>query len=113
MRSCGVSRSWLGGWSRIPHSVGKGGPRTLTKSLAHGLGQYGITVNDVSAGFTETIRDMETHPEVTPGADEGVHPGHPHPARADSEELASASAVLCSTAITRAVIHFNGEWMFG
>src|SRR6516164_4385000 len=24
---------WLGGWTRIPHSVGKGGLRTLTKSL--------------------------------------------------------------------------------
>jgi len=35
---------WLGGWTRIPHPVGKGGLRTLTKSLASGLGQYGITV---------------------------------------------------------------------
>jgi 3-oxoacyl-[acyl-carrier protein] reductase len=34
---------WLGGWTRVPHSVGKGGLRTLTKSLASGLGQYGIT----------------------------------------------------------------------
>ena len=57
---------WLGGWTRIPHPVGKGGLRTLTKSLASGLGQYGITVNDVSPGFIETIRDMETHTEVTP-----------------------------------------------
>ncbi|MEV6099209.1 hypothetical protein [Nocardia sp. NPDC051981] len=32
---------WLGGWTRVPHSVGKGGLRTLTKSLASGLGQYG------------------------------------------------------------------------
>jgi NAD(P)-dependent dehydrogenase (short-subunit alcohol dehydrogenase family) len=57
---------WLGGWTRVPHSVAKGGLRTLTKSLASGLGQYVITVNDVSPGFIETIRDMETHPEVTP-----------------------------------------------
>ena len=54
--------------------VGKSGLRTLTKSLASGLGQYGITVDDVSPGFIETIRDMDTHPEVTPGADEGVPP---------------------------------------
>jgi NAD(P)-dependent dehydrogenase (short-subunit alcohol dehydrogenase family) len=57
---------WLGGWTRVPHSVGKGGLRTLTKSLAFELGQYGITVNDVSPGFTDTIRDMDTHPELTP-----------------------------------------------
>jgi NAD(P)-dependent dehydrogenase (short-subunit alcohol dehydrogenase family) len=31
-----------------PHSVGTGGLRAMTKSLASGLGQYGITVNDVS-----------------------------------------------------------------
>jgi 3-oxoacyl-[acyl-carrier protein] reductase len=32
----------------------QGGLRTLTKSLASGLGQYGITVNDVSPGFIDT-----------------------------------------------------------
>jgi 3-oxoacyl-[acyl-carrier protein] reductase len=68
---------WLGGWTRIPHSTGKGGLRTLTKSLAAGLGQYGITVNDVSPGFIDTIRDPQTHPEVTWGADGRVPPGHP------------------------------------
>lgn len=57
-----------GGWTRAPHSTAKGGLRTLTKSLASGLGQYGITVNDLDPGFTNTIRDMETHPLSTPEA---------------------------------------------
>ena len=47
--------------------AGGGFGGTLTKSLASGLGQYGITVNDVSPGFIETVRDMETRPRCTTG----------------------------------------------
>ena len=108
---------WLGGWTRVPHSVGKGGLRTLTKSLAHGLGQYGITVNDVSPGFIATSRDMETHPEVTPERTMEFLPAIPIRRQPAPEELAWACAFLCSTrsaAITGAVIHVNGgQWMFG
>jgi 3-oxoacyl-[acyl-carrier protein] reductase len=108
---------WLGGYSRIPHSVGKGGLRTLTKSLASGLGQYGITVNDVSPGFIETVRDMETHPEVTPERTAEFLPVIPIRRQPTPEELAWACVFLCSTrsaAITGVVIHVNcGEWMFG
>lgn len=68
---------WLGGWTRIPHSVGKGGLRTLTKSLASGLGQYGITVNDVSPGFIDTARDVQTRPEVTPDRTQTFLPAIP------------------------------------
>ncbi|MGW4118078.1 SDR family NAD(P)-dependent oxidoreductase [Nocardia sp. NPDC004711] len=108
---------WLGGWTRVPHSVGKGGLRTLTKSLASGLGQYGITVNDVSPGFIDTARDMQTHPEVTPERTETFLPAIPIRRQPTPEELAWACAFLCSTrsaAITGAVIHVNGgQWMFG
>jgi NAD(P)-dependent dehydrogenase (short-subunit alcohol dehydrogenase family) len=76
---------WLGGWSRIPHSVGKGGLRTLTKSLAHGLGQYGVTVNDVSPGFIETIRDAETHP----GRRSSSRAQRPSPVRSSTSTAAS------------------------
>lgn len=108
---------WLGGWSRIPHSVGKGGLRTLTKSLAHGLGEYGITINDVSPGFVDTVRDRETHPEVTRERTEEFLEAIPIRRQPTPEELAWACAFLCSTrsaAITGAVIHVNGgQWMFG
>lgn len=108
---------WLGGWTRVPHSVGKGGLRTLTKSLASGLGQYGITVNDVSPGFIDTIRDMDTHPEVTRERTEQFLPAIPIRRQPTPEEMAWACAFLCSTrsaAITGAVIHVNGgQWMFG
>jgi NAD(P)-dependent dehydrogenase (short-subunit alcohol dehydrogenase family) len=57
---------YSGGWTRIPHSTAQGALRTLTKSLAAGLGEYGITVNDVNPGFMDTVRDYETHPGVTP-----------------------------------------------
>lgn len=53
---------WHGGWNRIPHSVAKGGLRTLTKSLASGLGRYGVTVNDLNPGLVDTVRDPLTHP---------------------------------------------------
>jgi 3-oxoacyl-[acyl-carrier protein] reductase len=108
---------WLGGWTRVPHSVGKGGLRTLTKSLASGLGQYGITVNDVSPGFIDTIHDMDTHPEVTREQTAKFLPAIPIRRQPTPEEMAWACAFLCSTrsaAITGAVIHVNGgQWMFG
>lgn len=108
---------WLGGWTRIPHSVGKGGLRTLTKSLASGLGQYGITVNDVSPGFMDTSRDKDTHPEVTTERTKEFLPAIPIRRQPTPEEMAWACAFLCSTrsaAITGAVIHVNGgQWMFG
>jgi hypothetical protein len=53
-----------------------GTPRRRRKIIAHrwfkALGQYGITVNDVSPGFMETIRDPETHPELTPERTEEI-----------------------------------------
>jgi NAD(P)-dependent dehydrogenase (short-subunit alcohol dehydrogenase family) len=56
---------WYGGPMRIPHSTAKGGLHALTRSLAGALGRYGITVNDVVPGFTDTVRDLVTHPHHT------------------------------------------------
>lgn len=102
---------WLGGRSRIPHSTSKGGLRTLTKCLAKALGQYGITVNDVSPGFMDTIRDPVTHPELTPERTEEIIRRIPIQREPKPEDLAWAVAFLCSkrsAAITAAVIHVDG-----
>ena len=108
---------WLGGRSRIPHSTAKGGLRTLTKSLARGLGQYGITVNDISPGFMDTIRDPETHPELTPERTAEITRSIPIGREAKPEEFAWVCAFLCSkrsAVITGAVIHVDGGlFMFG
>ena len=85
-----------GDCNRIPHSVGKGALRTLTTSLALGLGQYGITVNDVYPGFVNTKRDAKTHPEVTTAYTDSRLQKLPLRRQPDPEELAWACAFLCS-----------------
>ena len=107
-----------GGWSRVPHSTAKGGVRTLTKSLAAGFGEHGITVNDVNPGFAGTKRDLTTHPMF---GDEGfakalaktIPIGRP----TDVSEIAFACAFLCSPrsgAINGSYIHLDGGLdMFG
>jgi 3-oxoacyl-[acyl-carrier protein] reductase len=108
---------WLGNWMAIPHATGEGGLRSLTKSLARGLGQYGITVNNISPGVMGTIRDPQTHPQITPEWTEEIARKIPIRREPTPEELAWACAFICSTrsaAITGAVIHVDGGlFMFG
>ncbi len=109
---------YTGGWTRVPHSTAKGALRTLTKSLALGLGEYGITVNDVNPGFMDTVRDYETHPGVTPEfSRERARQLHPIKRQSRPDELAFAVAFLCSdrsAAITGSAIHIDaGARMFG
>jgi NAD(P)-dependent dehydrogenase (short-subunit alcohol dehydrogenase family) len=120
MRDAGYGRiihmngpdGFFGGWTRVPHSTAKGGLRTLTKSLAAGLGQYGITVNDINPGFTTTIRDPVTHPQFhVPGHAEAVASAIPIRRGTDPREIAFACAFLCSpraAAITGSIIHVDG-----
>jgi NAD(P)-dependent dehydrogenase (short-subunit alcohol dehydrogenase family) len=105
-------RECPGGWQRVPHSTAKGGLRTLTKSLARGLGEHGITVNDINPGFTDTARDPSTHPFLIGDANrraatERIPIGRP----TTLEELAFAVAFLCSPlagCITGSCIHVDG-----
>jgi 3-oxoacyl-[acyl-carrier protein] reductase len=102
---------YSGGWMRAPHSVAKGGLRTLTKSLAEGLGPFGITVNDVSPGFVETARDTATHPQVDSDLVAEVTRQIPTGRQPSVDELAWACAFLCSprsASITGSVIHVDG-----
>jgi NAD(P)-dependent dehydrogenase (short-subunit alcohol dehydrogenase family) len=107
----------VGGWDRIPHSTAKGGLRTLTKSLAAGLGKHGITVNDIDPGSAETIRDFRTHPQLA-DADAAARfmSATPIGRGAYPEEIAFACAFLCSPrslAITGAVLRVDaGRFMF-
>ena len=103
---------YAGGWLRVPHSVAKGGLRTLTKSLARGLGEHGITVNDVNPGFTDTVRDPATHPfligdENRARTIERIPIGRP----TSPEEVAYAVSFLCSNraaCITGSILHVDG-----
>jgi 3-oxoacyl-[acyl-carrier protein] reductase len=102
---------WTGGWLRAPHSTAKGGLHTLTKSLAAGLGEFGITVNDVDPGHTETIRDMATHPDVTKEHDIELAARIAARKLPQPEDIAWAVAYLCSprsNTLTGSVIHIDG-----
>jgi NAD(P)-dependent dehydrogenase (short-subunit alcohol dehydrogenase family) len=103
---------YFGGWTRVPHSTAKGGLRTLTKSLAAGLGQYGVTVNDINPGYTDTVRDPATHPEFNqPGFAKELAATIPIRRPTRPEEVAFACAFLCSEragAITGSIIHVDG-----
>jgi len=109
---------YSGGWTRVPHSTAKGALRTLTKSLASGLGEYGITVNDINPGFMDTVRDYTTHPGATPEfSAERARREHPIRRQPRVDELAWACVFLCSEragAITGSAIHVDaGQKMLG
>jgi len=126
MREAGYGRiihmngpdGFTGGWTRVPHSTAKGGLRTFTKSLAAGLGEYGITVNDINPGVAATQRDLSTHPLFgDDGFTDRLAGRIPIRRSTEPSEIAFACAFLCSpraSAITGSIIHLDGGMdMFG
>jgi NAD(P)-dependent dehydrogenase (short-subunit alcohol dehydrogenase family) len=103
---------YTGMWDRAPHSAAKAGLRTLTKSLAIGLGQYGVTVNDINPGYSDTERDLTTHPQFAdPKRAEQLAASIPIRRATRMDEVAFACAFLCSSragAITGSIIHVDG-----
>jgi NAD(P)-dependent dehydrogenase (short-subunit alcohol dehydrogenase family) len=108
--------AWHGGHHRLPHSAGKGGLRTFTKGLAAEFGPYGITVNDVIPGFTATVRDPQTHPQINPEFTQAtIESQVPIRRQVTPEEIAWSCAWLSSPrtgGVTGAAIPVTGgQWM--
>lgn len=102
---------WNAGIFRIPHSTAKGGLHTMTKGLAKELGEFGITVNEVMPGLTDTVRDPSTHPHIDPAYVEEHNRQAAIRRQPRVEEIAWACAFLCSArsgAITGSTIHVDG-----
>lgn len=102
---------WVGDWTRVPHSAAKGGLRALTKSLAEGLGEFGITVNDVVPAYVETSRDTHTHPQFDAAFHREIAERMPIRRLPRVEEVAWACVYLCSPcagAVTGTALHVDG-----
>ncbi|HYH12780.1 MAG TPA: SDR family oxidoreductase [Thermomicrobiales bacterium] len=102
---------WFGGHTRLPHSAAKGALHTFTKGLAWELGADGITVNNVVPGFTRTVRDPATHPQIDAAYTERALEHIPIRRQVEPDEVAWACEFLCaerSGGITGASVHVDG-----
>ena len=104
--------AFTGGWTRAPASTAKAGLRAFTKTLASGLGPYGITVNEINPGVADTIRDLTTHPTFAdPARNAQLAAQIPIHRLTDPGEIAFACAFLCSLragAITGSMLQIDG-----
>ncbi|MDO8212083.1 SDR family NAD(P)-dependent oxidoreductase [Conexibacter sp. CPCC 206217] len=101
---------WTGSSRSIPLAVGKGGLHVLTKSLAAGLGEYGITVNDVNPGFVDISRGAGSSLDDV-GVRDRAAAAMPIRRLIAPEEIAWACAYLCSArsgAVTGTVVDVDG-----
>jgi NAD(P)-dependent dehydrogenase (short-subunit alcohol dehydrogenase family) len=84
-----------------PYAVSKGALNTLTRSLAHEGGPYGIRANTVSMGMVEGTKFVMDHPELRERHDT-LGPLGSLP---DKDEIAEVVAFLAS----RRAAHITGE----
>ncbi len=99
---------WTGAWGAIPIAVGKAGLHILTKSLAGGLGEFGITANDINPGFVDVTRQSEFGAS---DARKAAAAAMPIRRLIEPAEIAWACAYLCSDrsgAITGTVLNVDG-----
>ena len=91
-------------------------PCRRVRPRSHGLGEYGITVNDLYPGCMDTVRDLETHPG---GRDASLERAMQTPLKRQPavDEAAWGCVFLCSprsAAITGSAVQVDGgAGMFG
>lgn len=101
------------GVSSIAYSAAKGGVLQLTRSTAHALGPYGVTVNAIAPGSVLSemgLRELEVMPERL---GERVLRETPLGYFAEPSEMASIAVFLASddaSYVTGATIVANGGW---
>lgn len=86
------------------YSISKAGLSTLTRELAHELGETGVRVNAVAPGEIKTSI-------LSPGTDEMVEEDVPMKRLGNPEEVAEVVYFLCSqhaSYVTGSEIHING-----
>src|SRR6185312_3720122 len=101
------------GSSGISYSAAKGGVLQLTRSAAHALGRYHITVNAIAPGSVLTARGREEEAELPALLKERVMRETPLGYFAEPEEIAAIAVFLASddaSYVTGATIVASGGW---
>ena len=110
--NAGVYRSNTG-TSGISYSAAKGGVVLLTRSTAHALGRFGITVNAIAPGSVLSSAGLQEQDELGADLHERVMRETALGYFAPPEEIASIAVFLASDDagyVTGATILANGGW---
>jgi 3-oxoacyl-[acyl-carrier protein] reductase len=101
------------GAANIAYAAAKGGVLQLTRTAAHALGRFGITVNSIAPGSVLTEAGKKEYDSLAPEIRERVLRETPLGYFAQPREIANIAVFLASDAasyITGATILANGGW---